>query len=289
MAVDFTPRSKGRGGVVTLSGVSPRRGGQCALDGPAVLVKTHANGRSFNAGQSRPFRKRSTFPSEFDQAGSAPLSLSDGFSHRPLNRPAAPDSFVEHESPDAKQTRPASQGQRFASVGVQLDATPIIRLLKGCCPAAIVGFVSSRVVDSIQRMPLRARPHISEERFEGVAPLSTHSNALGAVARIWPVTNVIATPLRLSPRDVCWRTRHAMRAVACGGNIAQQTSATASHTTNERTTVIDAKRSAFAVTVPGPLSPRVWLFRCGSEHGKPSELHTGDQPMHRLIVTETRG
>lgn len=91
-----------------------------------------------------------------------------------------------------------------ADVVKSVDAAPppVPRLLFGGRPSAITRLVVAVVVDSLDRVPVRPRPHVAQERRKVVSPLVAHADAAPAVVGVAGRCGIVATLFRVLPRPI---------------------------------------------------------------------------------------
>jgi len=99
---------------------------------------------------------------------------------------------------------------------IESAVAPIVRLLCGCRPSAIVGRVWPVVVASVDRMARRRTwPHIGEEVFEVVSPSVADHDSASTVLSIVRRARVQAAVLQPFPRVVLDRAALSVSAVRC--------------------------------------------------------------------------
>lgn len=91
-----------------------------------------------------------------------------------------------------------------AFLGDRRQAIPTVhRLFFRCRPPHVSWFISSVVIDPIQRVMRRRLPaNVSNERLEGSTPLIADRNTASAVERVVGGVRVIATPLHGNPCSI---------------------------------------------------------------------------------------
>lgn len=84
---------------------------------------------------------------------------------------------------DIKFSRPLGNSAGFAFVGNGFISSLVVRLFMLASPPAIIRAVVSVVINSIQRISVRARPHILIESFKRRKPGFADSNSTPTVSR----------------------------------------------------------------------------------------------------------
>lgn len=149
---------------------------------------------------------------------------------------------------------------------------PVSRLLQTCSPSTIFGGVWAIIVNAIQRQSGRFRSHVLIEGGEIIAPAVAHRNATFSVARIARVLGIVASPLRVVPRQVRRRmVVVAMRSVSVAGPLALQTSATLRVAAPKMCRSNDSSRSAPTQTGPCNILSRPPIR---------GSLKNGEPPVH---------
>lgn len=109
---------------------------------------------------------------------------------------------MQRDHRHAYLVRPLTECLRDAAVRDAPIRTRIVRLRSACRPTHIARFVGLVVVDAIERVTGRARPHIAQERFEVVPPLGAHGDAAAAVVGVGDVLRIVAAALHRLPRPI---------------------------------------------------------------------------------------
>lgn len=87
----------------------------------------------------------------------------------------------------------------------------VSRLNAGQVPLAIIRFVISIIIDSIDRMNFRwSQSHVSKKGIKTVAPLVAYRDAASAISIIFGIVRIVATKLHLRPRLIFRRPSHSV-------------------------------------------------------------------------------
>lgn len=198
-----------------------------------------------------------------------------------LHGPAAIDqSVVEHSVWDPEATHPVADDQALAAKLDPNVASCVSGLLFPRRPAAVARLVVAVVVrEAIEAMSRRrARPHVSQERLERVAPAVANADAPSAVAlEVWP-TRIGASRSHARPRLVLRRGPVIARMPVCGpcGNQRLAPIAPAACRQSESKAHAQYKplSPAGAATDPPPAAGLAVGARPFAQDGKPTELLT---------------
>ncbi len=110
----------------------------------------------------------------------------------------------------APEFRPGGQVQRLTVVGEQPRIAPVAGLGLPVSPAAVVGAVGKFIVETVQRIPGRTRPHVLKERLEGIEPAVTHRYPAPAIVPVVPARVGVATAEHCRPGGVLSGISHSV-------------------------------------------------------------------------------
>lgn len=177
--------------------------------------------------------------------------------------------------------RQTFKGATNALIGQQLRSALVNTLSLSRGPAAIGWFVTLRIIDPVKRVFSAWHwTEISEERFERVQPLATHSNALRAILRIRRGAGATATRDHIGPAFVLTAMRQAVR----GRSGAQLFDTQAPARARARKVVALHKRLFTAIAQAAPLRMFRVVLEGASEHDQPAEPLTNRDGGHPSIL-----
>jgi len=125
-----------------------------------------------------------------------------------FERPAALQSHSQRMVLDANLSSPRPEAKGFAIERNQSCFACILALREGICPAAVVRFVVSFVVDAVDRC-LWERPgaHVFQEVEKRLSPADAYSNSSPTVVFVIAAIRVVASLLHSVPHAVYGATR----------------------------------------------------------------------------------
>lgn len=117
----------------------------------------------------------------------------------PLNRPSRPQPEDNRCAAYAGAIRPLGQGRRLPVVRQDSVVAAVIILLLACGPSAVRRLVVPVGVDSVERHPVWALPHIFKEGQERVSPPLAHRYPATAIHGIASCPGVVAPTFHGDP------------------------------------------------------------------------------------------
>lgn len=158
----------------------------------------------------------------------------------------------------------------------RLVRAPIVCLLLSRSPSAIIGFVVSAWVTSIERLIFGALTHVGKKILKAVEPSITHSYSGTAISRKRLVVRVLAPFFSCLPRLISLAFGQAMRPRSITKLLAVQASATLRVA---RLQGVASHRSlgaaiAFAHPINSIAARRWWLAHIALQYGHPSVAKT---------------
>ena len=149
--------------------------------------------------------------------------------------------------------------------------TRVIALHVTTSPSAILRRIGAIHVNTVQRVSLRARPHVGQELRKRILPRVNHIDAATAVIRIVVVVGAIAAQLRRTPRHILWRIRSIRRRAVRGESVRGRLSGQASATHGLAASEVARRHFLLNATSAAAYPIGVSMgFGGASQHGPPS-------------------
>lgn len=111
----------------------------------------------------------------------------------PLNRPATGQPAAYQVLRESEVIGPLADCQTQSAKFNNTIRTPVVLLRFSGCPAAVARFVIARIIEPLDRMAVRARPHVSEEHHR-IVPWGINGNSARSIVRVFRMLRVIAAP-----------------------------------------------------------------------------------------------
>lgn len=124
--------------------------------------------------------------------------------------PTAQETCFDRSRLEAAQAFPFSDRVRFTVQNQHAIGTLVIGLLPAFGPAHVARFVTTTVIDPVQRRALWPRSHVAQERREIRPPLVAHDDPSASIVSESWVIRVVTAFLSRAPRDVFGRAETAM-------------------------------------------------------------------------------
>lgn len=116
-----------------------------------------------------------------------------------LDRPPVGQSPSQPERVDLESFSPYRDRESLAAKLQESVTSRIVHLLSPRRPPAVVWSVGTTVVDAVQRISGRPRPHIGEECLERVTPSLTDDDATATIIRIDSALGIRAAVIHRAP------------------------------------------------------------------------------------------